>query len=207
MRCVEGWSMVIPWDGFPLGDLFKRFEPGGGAKFVEFTGAARRWWAAARPKVSGWTRRPPRAACTGKSSPTRMARPYGWSSRGSTGFKGIKSIVKIKFTDKQPVNTSHDSRRVLRVLFERQPRPHQFHFSGPGHRAPHRRIPDAKDADVQRLRRAGRLTLHGHGPSEELLGHFSAAIHAAMSLITSTGTCPGVSYSAGTLLPMPGRKK
>ena len=37
MRCVEGWSMVIPWDGFPLGSLLKRFEPSAKAKFVEFT--------------------------------------------------------------------------------------------------------------------------------------------------------------------------
>src|SRR5262245_1358239 len=36
-RCVEGWSVVIPWVGFPLGDLLKRFEPTGNAKFVEFT--------------------------------------------------------------------------------------------------------------------------------------------------------------------------
>ena len=37
LRCVEAWSMVIPWVGFPLGDLIKRVEPQGGAKFVEFT--------------------------------------------------------------------------------------------------------------------------------------------------------------------------
>ena len=37
MRCVEGWSMVIPWDGFPLANLLKRFEPSSKAKFVEFT--------------------------------------------------------------------------------------------------------------------------------------------------------------------------
>src|SRR5262245_42030799 len=36
-RCVEGWSIVVPWVGFPLGDLLKRFEPTGAAKFVEFT--------------------------------------------------------------------------------------------------------------------------------------------------------------------------
>ena len=35
-RCVEGWSMVVPWIGFPLGDLLKRFEPTGGAAYVEF---------------------------------------------------------------------------------------------------------------------------------------------------------------------------
>ena len=37
MRCVEGWSMVIPWIGFPLGDLLRRFEPNGNAQFVQFT--------------------------------------------------------------------------------------------------------------------------------------------------------------------------
>ncbi len=37
MRCVEAWSMVIPWLGFPLGDLIKRLEPTGNAKYVEFT--------------------------------------------------------------------------------------------------------------------------------------------------------------------------
>src|SRR5438034_817630 len=36
-RCVEGWSIVVPWVGFPLGDLLKRFEPTGAAQFVEFT--------------------------------------------------------------------------------------------------------------------------------------------------------------------------
>src|SRR5205807_993368 len=41
MRCVEGWSMVIPWDGFPLAGLLKRFEPSAKAKYVEFTSVAR----------------------------------------------------------------------------------------------------------------------------------------------------------------------
>src|SRR5438552_402299 len=40
-RCVEGWSIVVPWVGFPLGDLLKRFEPGGNAKFVEFVTVVR----------------------------------------------------------------------------------------------------------------------------------------------------------------------
>src|SRR5262245_21481430 len=41
MRCVEGWSMVIPWDGFSLGDCLKRFEPLSNATHVEFTGVYR----------------------------------------------------------------------------------------------------------------------------------------------------------------------
>src|ERR1043166_2112101 len=40
-RCVEGWSMIIPWDGFPLASLLKRFEPNSKAKFVELTTAMR----------------------------------------------------------------------------------------------------------------------------------------------------------------------
>src|SRR5262245_53442428 len=41
LRCVEGWSMVIPWVGFPLADLLKRFEPNGNASYVEFTSVVR----------------------------------------------------------------------------------------------------------------------------------------------------------------------
>src|SRR5438874_8731190 len=41
LRCVEGWSMVIPWNGFPLGDCLKRFEPSSNAKYVEFTSVYR----------------------------------------------------------------------------------------------------------------------------------------------------------------------
>src|SRR5438094_3404331 len=41
MRCVEGWSMVIPWVGFPLRDLLKRFEPNGNARFIELTSVLR----------------------------------------------------------------------------------------------------------------------------------------------------------------------
>jgi sulfoxide reductase catalytic subunit YedY len=41
MRCVEGWSMVIPWVGFPLAHLLNRFESNGSARFVEFTSVAR----------------------------------------------------------------------------------------------------------------------------------------------------------------------
>jgi sulfoxide reductase catalytic subunit YedY len=37
MRCVEGWSMVIPWNGYPLAELLKRAEPNSRAKYVEFT--------------------------------------------------------------------------------------------------------------------------------------------------------------------------
>ena len=66
-RCVEAWSMVIPWVGFPLADLIKRCEPTSKAKFVEFTTLddpkqmpgvrSPRCCAGRTSKACGWTRR------------------------------------------------------------------------------------------------------------------------------------------------------
>src|SRR4051812_47185969 len=58
---------------------------------------------------------------------------------------------------------------VVRVLFERQPRPNQFDLPGPGHRAPARRVSQPQDAAVQRIRRPGRVPVRGDGPAEEFL--------------------------------------
>ena len=86
------------------------------------------------------------------------------------GFKHIKSIVKIKFVEKQPLNTWQESARAgVRLLREREPVGRSPALE-PGDRAPHRRVPAAQDADVQRLRRSGGEPVHGHGPEEELLG-------------------------------------
>ena len=119
MRCVEAWSMVIPWLGFPLGALLKRVEPLGSAKYVAFTtlldpaqlpGQKRRvldW-----PYVEGLRldeARNPLALLAvglyGKSllqqngAPLRLVTPWKY------GFKGIKSIVKIKLTAEPPPTT------------------------------------------------------------------------------------------------------
>ena len=116
MRCVEAWSMVIPWVGFPLGDLIKRLGPTGKAKFVEFTtlldpaqmpGQKRdvlKW-----PYVEGLRMdealHPLAILAVGlygevlpnqNGAPLRLVVPWKY------GFKGIKSIVKIRFTEKQP---------------------------------------------------------------------------------------------------------
>jgi sulfoxide reductase catalytic subunit YedY len=122
MRCVEGWSMVIPWLGFPLADLLKRFEPTGQAQFVEFTTVLR------PEEMGGQRRRFPRllnwpykeglrmdeamhpltimvAGLYGESllnqngAPLRLVVPWKY------GFKGIKSIVKIRFVRKQPLGS------------------------------------------------------------------------------------------------------
>jgi Sulfite oxidase and related enzymes len=103
-RCVEGWSIVVPWIGFPLGDLLKRFEPAGNAAFVEFVTVMRpdempeqrgRWLALLPwPYNEGlrMTRRCtrwrwPRSACTARRCPTRTARRSALSSPGSTASR------------------------------------------------------------------------------------------------------------------------
>ncbi len=119
MRCVEAWSMVIPWVGFPLGDLLKRFKPTGQAKYVAFTTVNRpaQMPGLAYP-VLDWPYReglrmdeamhPLTLLAVGmyghvlpnqNGAPLRLVVPWKY------GFKGIKSIVKIEFVDKQPITT------------------------------------------------------------------------------------------------------
>ena len=122
MRCVEGWSMVIPWDGFPLGDLLKRFEPRGSAKFVEFTSVLRPQEMVGQrqrfPQLLPWPYTEglrmdeamhPLALIAvgvyGQELPNQNGAPLRLVVPWKYGFKGIKSIVKIRFTDKQPTNT------------------------------------------------------------------------------------------------------
>ena len=122
MRCVEGWSMVIPWDGFPLGDLLKRFEPMASAKYVEFTTVWRPQEMAGQrrrlPALLPWPYReglrmdeamhPLAILATGLYGETLLNQngaPLWLVVPWKYGFKGIKSIVKIRFVDKQPLNT------------------------------------------------------------------------------------------------------
>src|SRR5215471_8525764 len=118
-RCVEGWSIVVPWIGFSLSELIKRANPTSKAKFVEFTtvfdmsqmpGQQRRvldW-----PYVEGLrmdeAMHPLALLCFGMygedlpnqdGAPLRIVLPWKY------GFKSAKAIVRIKFTDKQPANT------------------------------------------------------------------------------------------------------
>jgi methionine sulfoxide reductase catalytic subunit len=119
MRCVEAWSMVIPWIGIPLADVIKRVEPAPSAKFVEFItlnnpsqmpGQRRpvlRW-----PYTEGLrldeAMHPLSILVVGlygevlpnqNGAPIRLVVPWKY------GFKGAKSLVKIRFIDTQPRNT------------------------------------------------------------------------------------------------------
>ncbi|MCU1296781.1 MAG: mononuclear molybdenum enzyme YedY [Acidobacteriaceae bacterium] len=118
-RCVEGWSIVVPWIGYSLSELIKKAEPTSKAQFVEFTtiedpkqmpgqrGNVLEW-----PYVEGLrmdeATHPLTLLCFGMygevlpnqdGAPLRLVVPWKY------GFKSAKAIVRIRFTDKQPLNT------------------------------------------------------------------------------------------------------
>jgi sulfoxide reductase catalytic subunit YedY len=116
LRCVEAWSMVIPWVGFPLGDLLKRFEPNSRAKYVQFfTLADRAQMPGIRYPVLEWPYREgltieeamhPLALAVvgvyGKVLPNQNGAPLRTIIPWKYGFKSAKSIVRIHFTERQP---------------------------------------------------------------------------------------------------------
>lgn len=116
LRCVEAWSMVIPWVGFPLADLIKRFQPNSNAKYVSFkTLNDPAQMPGVRRRVLKW---PYREGLTmaeamnplsiiavglyGKTLPNQNGAPLRLVVPWKYGFKSIKSIVEISFSSKQP---------------------------------------------------------------------------------------------------------
>lgn len=119
LRCVEAWSMVIPWVGFPLADLLKRFKPNSRAKFVQFYSLAD---AAQMPMIKrGVLPYPYREGLRideamhplafmvvglyGKVLPNQNGAPIRLMTPWKYGFKSAKSIVRIRFTETQPETT------------------------------------------------------------------------------------------------------
>jgi len=116
MRCVEGWSMVIPWLGVPLGDVLKRFQPTSKAKYVAFTSLADpRQMPGVRVPTLDWPYReglrideamhPLALLATGlygKPLPQQNGAPLRLVVPWKYGFKGIKSIVAITFVESMP---------------------------------------------------------------------------------------------------------
>lgn len=116
LRCVEGWSMVIPWVGYSLSNLIRHVEPTGNAKFVEFTTLAdRRQMPGLRSGVLDWPyveglrldeAMHPLALLTvgmyGQVLPNQNGAPVRVVVPWKYGFKSAKSIVRIRFTSQQP---------------------------------------------------------------------------------------------------------
>ena len=118
-RCVEGWSIVVPWIGFSLSELIKRVNPTSKAAYVEFTTLydpsqmpGQRRSVLEWPYVEGLrmdeAMNPLTLLCFGMygedlpnqdGAPLRLVAPWKY------GFKCAKAIVKIRFTEKQPLNT------------------------------------------------------------------------------------------------------
>jgi methionine sulfoxide reductase catalytic subunit len=119
LRCVEAWSMVIPWTGFPLASLLQRFKPTSKAKYVEFTTLhdpkrmpGQNYPALDWPYVEGLRMDEAMHPLTfmavglyGKTLPNQSGAPLRLVTPWKYGFKNIKSIVRIRFTEKQPLNS------------------------------------------------------------------------------------------------------
>jgi len=121
MRCVEGWSMVIPWNGFSLSNLLNKVEPLGTAKYVEFvTLADPKQMPGLSSTIIAWPyleglrldeAMNPLTLLTfgmyGEILPNQNGAPVRIVIPWKYGFKSAKSIVKIRLTDKEPITSWH----------------------------------------------------------------------------------------------------
>jgi sulfoxide reductase catalytic subunit YedY len=178
MRCVEGWSMVIPWIGIPLSAVIKTADPKPSAKYVAFEtlldpkqmpGQRRdvlEW-----PYVEGLRMDEAMNQLTilatgmyGETLPNQDGAPIRLVVPWKYGFKGIKSIVKIKFVDKQPPTTWN-----LMAAEE-----YGF-YSNVNPEVDHPRWSQATERRIGDLRRRKTLMFNGYGD-------FVASMYAGMDL-------------------------
>ena len=184
LRCVEAWSMVIPWMGFPLANLLKEVEPSGSAKYVRFEtlldpeqmpGQKSGWFT--WPYVEGLRLDEAMHDLTllatglyGKEllpqngAPLRLVVPWKY------GFKNIKSIVKIDLVAEQPTSVDVCRAERVRLLCQRQSGRRSPTLVAV-QRAAHRWIRAAQDTAVQWLRGGGSRVVCWNGFGSELLGN------------------------------------
>ena len=170
LRCVEAWSMVIPWIGFPLSALIKLVEPTGNAKYIQFVTLddpkrmpgqklpALQW-----PYVEGLRMDEAMHPLTilsvglyGEILPAQNGAPH--SSRGAVEVRFQKHQVDRQDSLRRETTTGlleHHAAAGVWLLFECQSRSRPSALD-PGKRTANRRIPPAQDLDVQWLRRASR---------------------------------------------------
>ncbi|MHA7064142.1 protein-methionine-sulfoxide reductase catalytic subunit MsrP [Azospirillum argentinense] len=178
LRCVEGWSMVIPWVGFPLAELLKRVDPTGNAKYVAFQTLADRsqmpglkypvlQW----PYVEGLRMDEAMHPLTllavgmyGETLPNQNGAPVRLVVPWKYGFKSIKSIVRITLTQDQPPTSWNRS----------QPREYGF-YSNVNPEVDHPRWSQATERRVGEFSRRKTLPFNGYG--EEV-----ASLYAGMDL-------------------------
>ncbi|MDZ7594719.1 MAG: protein-methionine-sulfoxide reductase catalytic subunit MsrP [Thiobacillus sp.] len=166
MRCVEGWSMVIPWVGFPLREIIRRAAPTGNAKYVEFvTLNDPRQMPGLRSRVLDWpyveglrldeAMHPLTLLTVGlygevlpnqNGAPVRLVVPWKY------GFKSAKSIVKIRFVEKPP----------LTAWMRAAPREYGF-YSNVNPQVDHPRWSQAKERRIGEFRKRDTLMFNGYG--------------------------------------------
>ncbi|MEW5726612.1 MAG: protein-methionine-sulfoxide reductase catalytic subunit MsrP [Pseudomonadota bacterium] len=165
LRCVEGWSMVIPWIGVPLADVLKRFEPTSDAKFVEFTTLADpEQMPGVRSSVLDWpyveglrldeAMHPLTILAVGlygKELPAQNGAPIRLVVPWKYGFKSIKSIVAIRFVDRQPVSS----------WMRQNPREYGF-YSNVNPEVDHPRWSQAKERRIGEFFRRDTLMFNGY---------------------------------------------
>jgi sulfoxide reductase catalytic subunit YedY len=178
LRCVEAWSMVIPWVGFPLGPLVKSLQPTSRAKYVAFTtllapeqmpgqkGSALDW-----PYVEGLRMDEALHPLTilgvglyGKAMPNQDGAPVRLVVPWKYGFKSIKSIVKVRFVESEPPTTWN----------RQSPREYGF-YSNVNPDVDHPRWSQARERRIGELSR--RKTLPFNGYAAEV-----ASLYAGMDL-------------------------
>jgi sulfoxide reductase catalytic subunit YedY len=174
LRCVEAWSMVIPWLGFPLGDLLRRFEPTSRAKYVAFeTLFDPAQMPGQRRSALDWPYReglrideamhPLAILATGmygtdlpnqNGAPLRLVVPWKY------GFKSIKSIVRIRLVEQQPYTSWSDA----------APAEYGF-YANVNPDVDHPRWSQRRDRRIGELRR--RPTLPFNGYAEQVAGLYT----------------------------------
>jgi methionine sulfoxide reductase catalytic subunit len=165
LRCVEAWSMVVPWIGVPLGDILKRVEPTEKARFVEFTTLhdarqmpGQRQPALEWPYVEGLRLDEAMHPLTlitvglyGEVLPNQNGAPIRLVVPWKYGFKSIKSIVRIRLVERQPVGS-----------WERmQPREYGF-YSNVNPEVHHPRWSQARERRVGEFFRRRTLMFNGY---------------------------------------------
>ena len=165
-RCVEAWSMVVPWRGFPMADFVKRVEPLPSAKYIEFTTLmdpkqmpGQRYPVLDWPYTEGLrldeAMHPLTLFVTGvygvdlpnqNGAPLRIVMPWKY------GFKGCKSIVRIRFTDKEPATAWNKAA------------PHEYGFyANVNPTVDHPRWTQARETVIGSIRKKATLMFNGYG--------------------------------------------
>lgn len=165
LRCVEAWSMIVPWLGVELGPVLKRFEPTSKAKYVEFTTILDPDnLPGQRRSVLDWPYREGlrideamhpltilAVGLYGKELPNQNGAPLRLVVPWKYGFKSIKSVVKIRFTENQP-NTSWNTSSSREYGF----------YSNVNPEVSHPRWSQARERKIGELRKRKTLMFNGY---------------------------------------------